>query len=215
MSPNKSKHPRDEFAIDIMVKEVLHLNEQIHQYLRLTEKTMALAISIVAAVVAAQKFDAIRLPAVVSAPLVLCIIFVFHANNDIESIVQSEVRDRLSRKINRLVGDEVILIRDASDELRFSCTTRILAVLYGILMLVVICLAFYLAFKEGNANLWVITILSSGLSVALTCLAYHQVPKMRAKITDSLNEKYGTIDCPPNASDNKSSLIEKLTKKKL
>lgn len=220
MSDNRHKEPENvEHVTSLMTQEIIALNDQIHQYLRITTQVIAFTVAVLAAVISIQSNDEMwAVTASICAPLLLSIAFVYHANVANEVAALAEVRDRLCGKVNRLLGDDVMWLRAASDaSLRGGKITNIITGQYVIVTLLVILLG-EISVLRATSPYWIAWTLAwfllSLLSVATSTYAFLQIPATRVKVNAELDRLYGDIDRPSKAADSGDSLREKLTIKK-
>ncbi len=205
--------------VSFMVQEIIQLDTQAHEYLRITPQSLAIVVAIVGANItafSAQLPNAIdtewlRNVASLFSPLALSVILSYHFNVTTDAAVLAEQRDRLSNRVNRKLGRPIFISRIAADLLRGSLGTWTAGVPIGILVFSIIVGGLWHAFNTGLWWLFVLQYVVSIISLTAVVLTFLQIPAKRTEINEALDKVFGKEDRPKSAAYPDDSLRKRLT----
>jgi hypothetical protein len=200
--------------VELMVQEIHELNQQIHNYLRITPTTMGLAATLIGGATAlytTNLSEFVHFGVLLVLPVVMSILLSYHFSVASEVAVLAEVRDRLSYRVNSALGRPVFVTRVASDLLRGSTPAWTQLAPVGFLMLVVMVLGIVNAWEINTKWLFAIQLISNILVAMSLVISFFHISKKRVLINAALDEIYTNANRPSSAAQQKDNLIHKLT----
>ena len=134
--PKKQSDSLRKIQWEYMIQEVHSLEEQIHEYYRLTPQTMNVALIGIAAIITflgTNHFNQnISYILLIIVPLILAELATYHSNVAAQAAAMSEQRDRLYEILNIELGRKIFLGRVVADNRRGPIGTKFFMAIAGI-----------------------------------------------------------------------------------
>lgn len=183
---------------DAMIGEIHELNNQIHQYLRITPQTFTLMLGIpttamaLAAVINFIDTESVQLYSYITfliIPLILATLALYHLNVTSEAAVLAVQRDRLCLLVNKKLKKEIFTAPYVSKYLRYLLGTISLFILGLLVVAIVVGVGIYNAMYTPWLQLQIISSILSFAAILLGAIQIVTTKKKMKKVLSNLDKK--------------------------
>jgi len=196
---------------DHLAGEINRLDSEINQYLRITSGPMQLALTVIATIIGAANKGSIELSSfnitltirdivLFTSPILLSIIALYNVNVSTQVAVMAEIRDRLSYRLNKALGNPIYVQRVAGNLRRNSRGTILAYGLSSIVVLIIMALGF-LNVMQREKILLDIQLVITILCLVSLAIALLELFTSRKEINTLLDKIYGPDDRPGKKQD--------------